>query len=160
MDWALRLAEAAGWQQSAAEPCDWDAVERKIGVALPTDFKHFCDVFGEGEFDGWLSILAAEIPRELAMLRTSSLYEPHQLLTDGVGLIPWGCSEQGDRFYLLADRGSADRWPVIAEEDDGRWRRYAMTVSEFCWRLLTEDGFDFGIAEFGPPDFTPTTPDE
>ena len=109
------------------------------------------------EFDFWLRVIAEQIPEELFTLHAAGAgytdaLQPHRLLKDGAGLIPWGNSEQGEMFYWLADRGSPDKWPVLAHGDDSRWRRYEMTMSEFCCRLLTEDDFDFGIAAgFGPP---------
>lgn len=162
MTWTQQLAAAAGWHDAAVADFAWDRVEQKLGVELPADYKDFCATFGAAEFDSWLRVVASQIPEELYTLRAAgagyaSVLQPYRLLTDGAGLIPWGHSEQGDRFYWLADSGPADRWPVLAQDDGSSWRRYEMTMSEFCCRLLTEDTFDFAIAaQFGPPVVFPT----
>lgn len=162
MNWTQQLAAAAGWHGEAVPDFAWDGVEQKLGVELPADYKDFSATFGTAEFDDWLRVIAAQIPEELATLRAAGagyadVLQPYRLLTDRTGLVPWGNSEQGDRFYWLADNGPPDQWPVLAQDDGIRWRRYDMTMSEFCCRLLTEDDFDFCIAaQFGPPVIYPT----
>jgi hypothetical protein len=162
VDWARKLADAAGWDGPAAEELDWDDVELRLGVELPADFKRLSEIFGAGEFDDWLRVYAAVVPEQLARRRAGwdaypDLLDPYRLFADGVGLIPWGDSEQGDTFYWLADEDRpADTWPTVAYLDDLSWTRYEMTMSEFCCRLLAEEDFDFDIAgRFGPPVFYP-----
>ncbi|WP_374212038.1 SMI1/KNR4 family protein [Streptomyces sp. C10-9-1] len=55
MSWVSQLVAAVG-QASLHLDIDWSAIESRIGVTLPSDYKEFCESFGVGEFSEFLVV--------------------------------------------------------------------------------------------------------
>jgi hypothetical protein len=181
VEWLDRLQEATGWQGPRREHA-WASVEAELGTELPGDWKELWARFGPGSFsyyvfalpDGegagsllhWWRGLREQGERDPEWMTTYfdpyALYDP----AERKGLIMWGRSETGGRFYWLAD-GTADpaTWPVIARaQGDEPWERLAVSVPEFVYRSIADPGFEpFTVADPQfPPAFHPTeenTPD-
>lgn len=174
MHWTDRLQETTGWNGPRRE-CDWTALESALGTSLPTDWKELFVRFGPGSFSSYVFALqngegmdsvlhhwrtlrrkSQEDPGWMARYFTPfRLYDP----TEGSGLIMWGRSETGGRFYWLAD-SSADpaTWPVVARPMWGEpWHRLGISASEFICRAIADPGFQpFTVADpRHPPSFCP-----
>ena len=164
MTWTRQLADAAGWQAPATNGIAWPDVELALGTPVPDDYKEICETFGAGRFNDWLSIWL-DVPKQLNFLRSlgadyiTFVAKPFDLLSEGAGLIPWGCTEQGDAFFWLADHSSPDTWPTLVLTEASDWIRYDVTTSEFCYRILTEAGFGLNFSadsRFGRLVFRPS----
>ncbi|WP_086728579.1 hypothetical protein [Streptomyces carpinensis] len=130
MHWLDRLQETTG-RHGPRQECDWTAVESGLGTRLPTDWKELGVRFGPGSFSFYVFPLrngegADSLLRFWRSLRRKSQEDPEWMAgyfnpfelydpTEGSGLIMWGRSETGGRFYWLAD-SSADpaTWPLVA----------------------------------------------
>ncbi|GHE62113.1 hypothetical protein GCM10014715_14610 [Streptomyces spiralis] len=170
MEWLDRLQEATGWQ-GPRYACDWAGAEAELGTALPADWKELWARFGPGSFSYYLFALrdgegtdsllhfwrglredAERDPEWMARYFSPfTLYQP----ADGKGLIMWGRSETGGRFYWLAD-STADpaTWPLVARLEYGeQWHQLAMSVPEFVYRTIADAEFQpFTVAD---PQFPP-----
>lgn len=157
MDWVMKLAEAVNWRALDLDVA-WGEIEAALGSPLPADFKRFCEVFGRGEFCDGLVVYSTdgaakhELLNELAEDRVlaESLYltrlDPHGLYEKGgTGYISWGRIAQGHSLYWLAGRNDPDRWPVMMNADTGEWVRFDVSMSEFVFRMFTDESFDYNV---------------
>lgn len=175
MTWVDRLMTAVN-ERPRGLAVDWPRIEFRIGGALPTGYREFCERFGSDEFCEYLTVYASRggADSELAQSREAKQiveqhpvamkgYRPYGLHQPGhaVGILQWGASSQGGEFAWLADDSKEpDAWSVLAREDAGGWRRYDMSMSEFAYRLLVDESFE-GFGAFGAtgqsPHFTPSS---
>ena len=56
--WVERLMALVEWQPLNLA-ISWSEIEAELGVELPPDYKEFCEVFGQGEFSGWLEVFSS-----------------------------------------------------------------------------------------------------
>ncbi|MFJ1796624.1 SMI1/KNR4 family protein [Kitasatospora griseola] len=98
---------------------NWEIVEEAIGIPLPVDYKELCEFYPRFEVFGFLRV-ARPLPgresdwakwtlEDLEDLRDSfdaelTEYQPYP--APG-GLIPWGASSSGDRYFWKIDDGVA-----------------------------------------------------
>lgn len=179
MDWVNRLQEATGRHGPRREDA-WAGAESELGTPLPADWKDLWSRFGPGSFSSYVFPLRDGEGRDFPLhwwrsLRDRSRQDPAWSATyvapytlyepvAGTGLIMWGRSETGGRFFWLADR-SADpaTWPVVARPlHDEAWHHLPMSAAEFVHRAITDTAFTpFTVADpRWPPAFDPAPPDE
>ena len=101
---------------------DWDAVERDIGLRLPTDFKAVTEAYGEGCFANFLSLLhpfttddsclvtcsAQILDAERQAGRDALEEQEYALHPETGGLFPWARSDNGDTLFWVT-RGEPER---------------------------------------------------
>lgn len=162
--WVQRVIELTGWEPLGI--CvDWAAIEGELGVPLPADYKELYEAFGGGVFSDsvyflgrdegsafdfltqWRVWLSVDQDSELGSV---SAVDPHAIYAPGgKGLVPWGSTEWADGYFWLVDAERPGDHPVLARPEDGEWRRYDMSTSEFLYRVLTDADFQpFGIAQY------------
>ncbi|GEB54737.1 SMI1/KNR4 family protein [Streptomyces gardneri] len=127
---------------------EWDAVEEKLGLVLPADYKRLVRTYGGGVFAGLLWLLEPDCPdamydlvaqtaeREeiLAGLWDMGEEKPSELEAGDVRLVPWGYVEgAGHVLYWLVRPGvEPEEWTVILNEGRGPyWEAHAMSCSRF-----------------------------
>ncbi|MGW7282584.1 SMI1/KNR4 family protein [Streptomyces sp. NPDC054844] len=158
------MIELTGWEPLGI--CvDWAAIEGELGVPLPADYKEIYEAFGGGVFSDsvhfpgrdegsvfdfltqWRVWLSVDQDGELGSV---SAVDPHAIhAPGGKGLVPWGSTEWADGYFWLIDAERPGDHPVLARPEDGEWRRYDMSTSEFLYRVLTDADFQpFGIAQY------------
>ena len=130
----------------------------ELGARLPTDYKEICEAFGKGEFNGCLEVFSTDggtslkLLDHLASVRRSlemdplieEEYLPYRLFVPGQGgLLQWGGSVPTDQFYWLTETDSPENWSVLARAESDPWHRYDMSMSEFLYRSLMDQEFDW-----------------
>jgi hypothetical protein len=60
--WVDRVVAVTGWARERGDDVDWAAVETRLRMQLPGDYKELVERFGYGAFDGYLSLLLADGP--------------------------------------------------------------------------------------------------
>jgi len=145
---------------------DWEKTEQVLGVALPSDFKRFLDVFGGATFDDFLHVYRAGaenenvdlVSRTLTARQTIETTRPHiqELLSQrGVTpaqLIRWGGTDNADLCFLIPHQ-DYDRWAVLTVI--GRGREYDLFEGPVESYLLSVLRGDI-VSDVFPDDF----PDE
>lgn len=139
----------------------WEWLSGELGTRLPADYVAFMEVYGGGEFAGWLRLWTPLDPEELVQWSASTLegdrelresfpeYHPLPLWPEPGGFLPFGDSIDGDQFGWLTT-GEPDEWPLIflprhADQGPPLTGTLADTVLEWLrGRLVTH-----GLCRFG-----------
>ncbi|MGW4892239.1 SMI1/KNR4 family protein [Kitasatospora sp. NPDC004240] len=147
----MLLGEPKAWGR--ADTRLWEASEARLGVALPSDYKAFMDLYGPGVLNGFLGLSR---PVDGTEQEAESLWGPYlwggtideQDYPDWVRpwagegrLITWGGVEDGTLFHFLALEPDPDDWRiVITSAEDGDCHETAGPFVEFLLRC--HDGVD------------------
>jgi hypothetical protein len=137
-------------ETGGAEP-DWQAVEAKLGTALPDDYKAFTQAYGSGKFDDFLwlfSPFAPPGPGNLVDERASTLDAyaesrtkfperyPLPPFPEPGGVLPLGRSDNGDELYWVTE-GEPDEWQIaLFGSRSTPYERHALGVTAFLAALL------------------------
>ncbi|CAL9491254.1 hypothetical protein SUDANB15_03224 [Streptomyces sp. enrichment culture] len=163
--WVQRVIELTEWKPLGIS-ADWAAIEGELGVPLPADYKELYEAFGGGVFSDSVYFLgrdegvsfdflaqwrvALSVDQDSGLGSVSAV-DPHAVYAPGgKGVVAWGSTEWADEYCWLIDAGRPGDYPVLARSHDGGpWHRYAMSTSEFLYRVLADAGFrPFGIAQY------------
>ncbi|GAA3371585.1 SMI1/KNR4 family protein [Streptomyces sannanensis] len=158
-DWVDRVVAVTGWDPARARTVDWEAVETRLGTALPSDYKRLAELFGRGGFDGYLSMIVpggrsedlvqhTEWLAHFAATRGNGLWEPYKLFPARGGLLEWANTEHETQFYWLTEGRDPDLWPIITMEDDRATTRFDCSTAELIFRMLTESNQPFSMAGY------------
>jgi hypothetical protein len=139
----------------AAGHRDWAAAEERLGRRLPQDYKDLVGVYGGGDFDDHLGLLAPPPTRcgsELTdynagrMIDVTDLWaisknRPANLAGDDLLLVAWASTIDSDTLNWLGKTGqSPEDWSVaVLDADLGECELYPMTCTEFLAGLLSEE---------------------
>jgi hypothetical protein len=150
------------------------AVEGRLGLALPTDYKSLIGAYGTGSWKGFLWVLNPfasnrylnlfeQAQRQLEAERTIRADWPKDvpfaLYPDPGGLLPWAMTDNGDRLYWLTE-GRPDTWDTVVYESRGqKYDSHRMSCCEFLRRWMGgqlrvsvfPDDFEYGfVGAFEP----------
>ncbi|WP_234314255.1 MULTISPECIES: hypothetical protein [unclassified Streptomyces] len=120
---------------------DWHAVEKRIGTALPSDFKSLTEYyppFELGDFLGLSGLLPGEEDdRAKAWTRELEGAGPEPRPTEPAStiLLHWADSKEGDDFFWSVLGGDPDRWPVTISSHDSAWWIYEGGMVQFLAEL-------------------------
>ncbi|WP_030544407.1 SMI1/KNR4 family protein [Streptomyces albus] len=132
IDWMERLRRITGWTHPAQRPdVDWAEVESRLGTALPSDYKCMVETFGDGAFDGFLSLNQ----------------EPWTVLREDRLLI-WAGTERENLYCWRAEDDDPDRWPVVVRSFDGDDVPFDCRAAEFVCRILIDPRHPFTMARY------------
>ncbi|WP_433017000.1 hypothetical protein [Kribbella sp. CA-294648] len=114
-------------------PIDWAAVEARLGLRLPTDYKELASAYGpldigefiwlhvpcvqEGRFDygDWLK----ETHRHCrALSRKVPPHTPPPFHPQPGGLLAWGTTRRSTYLFWDTSAADPDQWPVVAYDSD------------------------------------------
>ena len=124
---------------------DWSAVERALGLALPTDFVGLNETFGPGCWWSWLCTPAPHQFADLAgaeiagarELQSSGAMAPVPLFPEPSGMLPWAGSLGGDSYWWDTSPHDPDSWTVVALCPTGQRRRFPLTATELLAAWIT-----------------------
>jgi SUKH superfamily protein len=136
----------------AGSLAEWSAVEQKLGLSLPVEYRDFILTYGTGQFANFYLIynpfsvsewvnLHACVERVCKMEREFKRewpeMVPYKIFPDGPGLLPWGSDDNGNYYYWLTE-GPADSWQVVSNESRGEgFREYGRCMTDFLCGILT-----------------------
>ncbi|MGW4354364.1 SMI1/KNR4 family protein [Nocardia sp. NPDC004582] len=153
---------------------DWVAVEHRLGIPLPEDYRQLAGSYGESEFSSivrlsvpdatspsadlewWIKDARERLENPDLPLECDDI--PAGFALNPAALTAWG--RLADGGYCLWDSSDADpnTWPVvIGSKTHTRWGFYRGTATQFLTALLTEslpagrlfDEFADMVDEFG-----------
>ncbi|WAZ25639.1 hypothetical protein STRCI_007148 [Streptomyces cinnabarinus] len=132
VDWMERLIRITGWTHPARRPdVDWAEMESRLGTALPRDYTRMVETFGEGAFDGFLTLHQ----------------EPWTWRRED-GLLSWAGTEHKDLYCWRAEGDDPDRWPVVVRSFDGEELSFDCQAAEFVCRILVDPYHPYTMARF------------
>ncbi|MEE1752718.1 hypothetical protein [Streptomyces sp. SP18CS02] len=132
-DWVERLTAITAWTSPPQRPdVDWAQVEAEVGTPLPGDYKRMVEIFGEGAFDGYLTLNQ----------------EPWTHLRED-GLLIWASTEHENLYcWRTEDSTDPDRWPVAIRTFDGDLAPFDCSAAEFICRILLDEHQPFTMAHY------------
>lgn len=159
----------------AARPSEWPALEARLGVRLPADYRGFIESYGTGSIDDFLWVLnpssvnddlelvsrgQATLDAMTVLRRAGHLREDLKLFPEPGGLLPWGVTENGDVLCWRV-RGAPARWRTTVQSSNGlRFEHHELNFSGLLTGLL--DGSVSSSLRVNldddPPTFTPWIP--
>ena len=129
----------------------WQAVERELGTALPSDYRDFVFTYGSGLFAQFYRVynpfaaseftaLVPSVRRVCAAVgeikRDWPDVVPYKIHPDKPGLLPWGNDENGNEYYWFTS-GPPDSWLVLSDEVRGEgFREYGRCMTDFLAEVL------------------------
>ncbi|WP_435296742.1 SMI1/KNR4 family protein [Streptomyces sp. YPW6] len=145
---------------------DWEAVERKSNITLPTDYKEFVSAYGPGCISDQVYLFHPRAARgdhglglESLWDRASSSYgelarsDPHAyrhpVHPDPGGYFAVARSISGNHIFLVPPDGNRRQWQVAVEM--GAWFVFDMTFTDFL-RAALRDELDVPVIQ-GEPSF-------
>ncbi|MEU5825952.1 SMI1/KNR4 family protein [Streptomyces sp. NPDC047803] len=165
----LRFRELLGRPQvDGTVQSDWEGLESRHGVSLPTDYKEFVSAFGPGCLNGQLYVFHPRASGGDDGLRLESLWRqaaqtygtlyqsdpemyPYSMYPADGGCIAVARSISGNYVFLLPDKSRAHHWSVVVEM--GEWAVLEMSFTDFLWAALNEELY-VPVLE-GEPSFEP-----
>jgi hypothetical protein len=134
---------------------DWQEVQARVGVSLPSDYKSFIETYGVGLIERFMFVLHPtcanpHMSLEVQMrVRLDALREMRR--AQPVTLIPWLITDNGDVGYWLVD-GEPDDWSVVVHDSAiAVDEHFALSMSEFLYGVLTRQLVSSAL----PDDFLP-----
>ncbi|WP_161602071.1 SMI1/KNR4 family protein [Tautonia marina] len=145
------------------------AVETRLALELPNDYKRLVCAYGSGSWKGFLWVLNPFSPNPyLNLLEQAQRHldaerviragwpadAPFALYPERGGLFPWGMTDNGDRLYWLTE-GDPGYWPTVVYESRGpRYDFHRLGCCEFLLRWVAgelrvsvfPDDFEYGFA--------------
>jgi len=126
------LITMLGRPENAPPPVDWRQVEQQLGLVLPTDFKSFMDMYGQGRFCD-ITIEADLV--DLAERRYRWVRDdirPHfdpLVYPEPGGVIPWGTTADGWTLWWAQNDPDPNLWGVAVIEPELRMVEYRPDLS-------------------------------
>ncbi|MEU5883744.1 hypothetical protein [Spirillospora sp. NPDC047279] len=141
--WLERLVAITGGAPSPVPAPDWTAIESRLGVPVPSDYKRLVETFGcDGMFDLFFRVFD---PDELILNADdgSSLDDEHPPFPAPGSLLPWSNNEHQEWFFWITEGRDPDRWPLYAIDSLGAGSRFECTATEFLFRQMTDPDHPF-----------------
>ena len=134
---------------------DWQAIENKLSLRLPGDYKWFIDNYGTGCVGLFLWIfnpfsenedlnLAAQVESICQMYRENRQETdeeedcPHPIYPEPGGVVPFGITDNGDVLFWLAEGEDPRGWPVVVNASrSSSYELHAKSMAAFIVGLVS-----------------------
>ncbi|MEY7972585.1 hypothetical protein AB8O38_11365 [Saccharomonospora xinjiangensis] len=139
----------------------WETIEKRIGHALPSDYKKICDVVPPGKFSDFFVILhpvgsdygnllrveeyaAGELRRLLEIYSADDVPD----YVEEYKLFPCLLTDNGDTGYWLADSDDPDEWTVVVSRTrSAEWWNTGLSLSSLIHAHISAE--DIAEGPFG-----------
>ena len=132
---------------------EWQTVEQKLGLQLPSDYRDFVFTYGSGLFariyvvynpfadSEHVSCLYSSVQKtcqwERDFKKEAPECVPYKIYPERPGLLPWANDDMGNEYFWFTD-GAPDTWMVISNEVRGEgYREYGRRMTDFLCDVLT-----------------------
>ncbi|XRQ08829.1 SMI1/KNR4 family protein [Actinomadura welshii] len=155
----VEFERLVGLARYAPTSVDWEALERRIGLRLPQDYRRIFQMYPDLQIGKFLGIFSPpsnvddyvrqnnevmEPLRDLAQdeitlldgTEEGRLITPYPFYPERSGLLPWGATENGEVCLWLTDKENSNEWPIIVTDGLGYWR-YDGNILSFVGDLLS-----------------------
>ncbi len=134
---------------AVTDEAQWAAIEEKLGLQLPADYKTFIGIYGTGHIGDFIILynpFSTYKPANLFhyieyILWAESQLKPFSplelpLYPEPGGLLPFAKTYDGDCLFWQT-QGEPDEWTLYLQEvRSSDYEQYAMTMSDFFIKLL------------------------
>jgi len=137
--------------QGTGDARRWAAVEQRLGLRLPPDYRDLVDTYGAGRFGNFITVFTPFVDNGYVNLLTQDTLAldayrvmradfpetaPDPVYPEPGGVLPWAQTDNGDVVYWRTD-GPSERWPVVVIESRfGMHEQYTLTTTAFLAKLL------------------------
>lgn len=144
-----RLKQLLPPPEVAPAPQPWQDVERRLGVALPNDYKEFMEVYGDGTIKDLLLLVSYGESLDASMeLRQEDLdamrLSPEDVFPGGVieegkvNLLPWAYTiDCAFCYFWMEPRENPDQWWVVSREREMEWSVFEGSMVEFLVEVVS-----------------------
>ncbi|MGW3405320.1 hypothetical protein ACWGRF_31580 [Streptomyces zhihengii] len=134
---------------------DWPDIERKLGHALPSDYKELCARIPPGRYHDhfWIlhpigskgASLVARNDELIAIAEEFMLDEDDECPTESGRVFPCLVTDNGDVGYWIADSDEPEEWKVAVNVARGpEWESTGLSLTGFIFELLSGE-YESGI---------------
>ena len=131
---------------------NWNTIENENNIVFPEDYKWFLENYGVGSINDFLWILSPicdnlnlnsfeqykRIKNSYEIMKNSNLIESEYGFYDnGIGLFPWGITDNGDELYLNYLNGSTEI--VVFASRYADIMSCKMNITDFLSGVLTRE---------------------
>ncbi|MBL8796274.1 MAG: SMI1/KNR4 family protein [Planctomycetia bacterium] len=143
-----------------------EAIEKRIGIQFPEDYKDFIFRYGSGNVAGFFSVLNPfseswqhEIRTRCENLRSVKKKKetevPFPIFPEKEGIFLWGADSNASEYYWLT-QGKPDDWLTLKNHEAGPpWFQFKLPMTTFLAKVLTNR-----LKRFWPGDPQPFGKDE
>ncbi|WP_081651639.1 SMI1/KNR4 family protein [Cupriavidus sp. WS] len=129
---------------------DWSALEARLGIVFPQDYKQFIQEYGSGRIANFLWILNPfsknsninlenQLQIQRRVLADLSLYGesiPYGVFPVPGGVLPFGITDNGDMLYWLT-LNKPEGWKIVVNESRSpEWEVFDLGFAEFLLQLI------------------------
>lgn len=140
-------------------PKQWEAIQNRLGIHLPADYKEFIDTYGTGRFNDFIlpynpfaaredvnTLLVLDAHHEAAhriQMKTNlkwSAVAPYELYPTPGGLFPWGTTDHFGHSFFWQVNGPPETWvTVFYDMQSGEYEVWKMPFVSFLVRLFSRE---------------------
>jgi len=145
------LTELCPPPPGASDPIDWAAVESRLGMKLPEDYKELSSIYGPGRFADYLHIfhphtqseyvdLTGPMPARIrAQLQKDYTHGSHPVPYDPQHLFLVGSTDNGEYLFWVTEPSEVPNswWIAINEARGPRWFTFEGTLTAFLTSVLS-----------------------
>ncbi|MFF0596399.1 hypothetical protein [Streptomyces antibioticus] len=130
-----RLRSLLGLPPGAADERDFSVVEAGLGIKLPQEVKGVCSLYGDVLISDFILVFGPKFMTEKGLWMSEFVREGHPVIPKAVlpdpgGMLHWGHSVEGDKFFL-ENRGGG-KWTVSAfRRNLGDWYESDETLTDW-----------------------------
>lgn len=146
---------------------DWVHISESLGTGLPPDFMDLSEHYSSFAIDDFLSVrlprpgmerrYVASLQRDLRdleELRSADAAGGYAPYPENHGLLPWGETIDGDRFYWRTLGSDGSKWTVVIAGRNGDWVEFDGSLTSYLAGLVSGEVAPDGL----PPDFPGSSP--
>jgi hypothetical protein len=152
------VAAVVGPPPRSSFPVDWGAVEQRLGVRLPQDYKDFAQAYGPVLVGEWLWVFVphqsegggyfADLARchnlQRVIRNRDPDAHPYAFHPEPGGLLAWGMTRRTDVFFWDPSASTdPNQWPTCAYcktgGNDAVWRTFAVPALQVIVALVRGD---------------------
>lgn len=137
---------------NAVHEYDWETIENEFNISFPEDYKWFLEKYGVGSINDFLWIFSPicvnsnlnsveqykSMKKSYEFMKCNNLIEfEYSFYDNGIGLFPWGITDNGDELYFNYLDCSTEIVVFASRYTDAMTCK--MNITDFLSGILTKE---------------------